>query len=162
MSSFTFRQSVVLLFERVRTLTGRGSEVLAPRPRRRGAVAEVHPVEVPPEDELLAVALLEAAGHHQFLDLAAGRLVLAVEEHVAHVLLGDGGAALADATRAHVGAGRPDDGLEIDAGVVPEPFVLDGDHGVVDQRRNVLEGHVGAVLLTPQVGDHLPVAIDDP
>ena len=50
---------------------GRGTEVGAgSRLDAVGAVAEVHPVEVLLEDELLGVALLEAPSHEDLLDLA--------------------------------------------------------------------------------------------
>ena len=83
--------------------------------------------------------LLEPAGHEDLLDLAAGGLVGPFEEDVADVLLGDGRAALADAAGVDVGPCRPQDRLEVDPGVVPEAFVLDGDDRVVDDLGNLLE-----------------------
>ena len=142
-------------------LAGRGAEVLPGGGLDPvGAVAEVHPVQVVQQDEVLGEVLLEAPGHEELLDLARRGLLGAVEEHVADVLLGDGGTALADPARGHVRAGRPQDGLEVHSVVLVETLVLDGHDRVADDLGDELQmGHVGAALLAAQLGDERSVAV---
>ncbi len=120
-----------------------------------GAPAEVHGVEVAGEDLLLGDLLLELDGHHRFFDLAGGGL-LGGEVLLLHVLLGDGGAALAHTLVAQVGHGGAGDAHGIDAAVLEEVAVLGRHHGVAQDRRDLLVGDqhpvLGAVELRHGVG----------
>ena len=127
-----------------------------------GAVAEVHGVEVLEEDEVLGVLVLEAQGVPELLELPGGGLLGVLDDRQLDVLLGDRGTALADAAGLEVGAGGPDDGLQVDAVVLVEALVLDGDDGVADQFGDLVEGPgAGAVLRGDQGGDERAVAGDD-
>ena len=115
-----------------------------------GAVAEIDPVEVALKDELFGVALLETQRHEQLLDLAAAGVFAAIQEDVADVLLGDGRPAFADPAGADVGPSGAQDRFEVDAVVIPETLVFNRDHCVLHDLGDVCDGHVGAVLFSPQ------------
>ena len=129
--------------------------VAEPGPRRGlhavGAAAEVHGVEVAGEDLLLGDLLLELDRHHRFLDLAGGGL-LGREVRLLHVLLGDGGAALADALAPDVAVRGPGDAHGVDAAVLEEVPVLGGQHGVAQHRRDLVVGDQDAVLGAVELG----------
>ena len=125
-------------------------------------MAEVHGVEVLEEDEVLGVLVFEAQGVPELLELPGGGLLGVLDDRQLDVLLGDRGTALADAAGLEVGAGGPDDGLQVDAVVLVEALVLDGDDGVADQFGDLVEGPgAGAVLRGDQGGDERAVAGDD-
>ena len=127
-----------------------------------GAVAEVHGVEVLEEDEVLAVLVLESQRVPELLELPGGRLFGVLDDRQLDVLLGDRRAALADATRLEVGAGRPDDGLQVDPVMVVEAFVLDGDDGVADELGDLVEATGAcAILGSDKRGDEGAVPGDD-
>ena len=122
-----------------------------------GEVAEVGVVQVAGQDVLLGLLMLGGHRHPQLVQLAAQRLRvrglqgLAVfrllrleQEHVLHVLLRDGGAAL-DRLVLEVVHRGPDGAAQVDRAVLPVPRVLDGDDRV---------RHVGRDLV---VADRLPV-----
>ena len=114
------------------------------------AVAQVHGVQVLQQDEVLAVLVLQPGGVPDLLQLAAGRLFGIADDGQLHVLLRDGGSALADASLLQVGACRPDDGLQVEAVVDVEALVLDGDDGVADHLGDLVQG-AGA---GPVLGGH--------
>ena len=58
------------------------------------ALAEIDEIHVLLENELLGVLVFKLAGESQLLNLAAGRLIGAIQEHQPHILLGNGGTAL--------------------------------------------------------------------
>ena len=127
-----------------------------------GAVAQVHGVEVLQQDEVLAVLVLEAGGVPDFLELSASRLFGITDDGQLHVLLGDGRAALADTASLQVCPCGPDDGLQVDAIVDVEPFVLDGDDGVTDHPGDFEQGAgAGPVLWGYEGGDGAAVAGND-
>ena len=118
------------------------------------AVAEVHGVQVLEEDEVLAVLVLEPQCVPDLLELAGGGLLGVFDDRQLDVLLGDRGAALADAARLQVRAGCPDDRLEVDPVVGVEALVLDGDDGVAHELGDFVEAAgAGAVLWSDQGGD---------
>ena len=112
----------------------------------RAALAQVHVVQVELEDLVLRRLALEDERHVLLGQLSLQRL-LGRQEEVLDQLLRD--RAAADQVRpiaAHVGddgAHRPDD---VDAGVVVEAAVLDGEHRLNHARGNRGERHAPALL----------------
>ena len=114
--------------------------------RERAALPEVDVVQVHLEDLILRDPALEDERHVLFGQLAAQRL-LRRQEEVLHQLLRDGAAAdqvllLAAQVRDH----RADGANQIDAGVVVEAAVLDGEDGLDHARRNGRERHLPTLL----------------
>ena len=126
-----------------------------------GAVPEVDRVEVQLEDPRLRVPLLELEGEHGLADLPAGA-ALPPDQLVLHVLLGDGRATLLDPAVGGVGPEGADDGLGVDTAVLPEAGVLYGDHGVLQEPRDLGQGHALPVLLGVERGDEGAVRGVDP
>ncbi len=94
-----------------------------------GAGAEIDPVQIEGEDLLLGELGLQPHRQHQFLGLAPGGLG-GGQEQVAGKLLGDGRAAPERAVLVgQVIEARPDDAPGVEAEVVVELAVLDGDEG---------------------------------
>ena len=131
------------------------------RPRRLldavRAVSEVDRVQVRREDAVLAPALLELPGERRLPHLARER-PLVPDVRVLDELLGDGGAAFDDRLLAHVGPERAGDPAQVDALVVEEALILDGDDRLAHDRRDVLGRHQHAVLVASQNGEH-PLAV---
>ena len=102
-----------------------------------GAAAQVDGVQVVLQDPLLGGLALQPQGQVLLLDFpldfvqrralrrAGGEYVVLDE------LLGDGAGALRQSAGGQVPPGGPGDTPEVDAGVLPEPLVLDGDEGVL-------------------------------
>ena len=88
-------------------------------------VAEVHLVEIQLEDLLFRELTLDAGGENRFLQLAAIRLV-ARKEALPRELLGNGAAAFGAAPFAHVAERSRSDADEVDAGVIEEALIFDG------------------------------------
>jgi hypothetical protein len=93
-----------------------------------GAGAEIDPVQIEREDLLLGELGLEPHRQDQLLHLAADVLIVA-EEEVARQLLGDGRGALGVAALAQVDEHHADHADRVEAEVVVEAPVLDGDEG---------------------------------
>lgn len=159
---------------RNRQLVGRGVEVrLGGGTDAVGLVAQRHDVEVAGEDLVLAHLLLELQRDPRLAHLAADRrlggllpgLLLVVgaehERHVVlHVLLGERRRALRRPT-VHTGlGGGTGDALPVDALVLVEPFVLNGQDRALHGVRDVLGLQRDAVLVV-QVGDRLAVHVLD-
>ncbi len=122
-----------------------------------GAVAEEDLVQVQLEDLVLAELALHLQRQQHFLELAE-IAVLVAEEEVARDLLGDGAAA------GHAlvagGGGQPDrarDAAPVQADVLVEVRVLDGDHGVAGLDRDIPDGD-GVTAVLAELGDELAVA----
>jgi hypothetical protein len=96
-------------------------------------VAEVDLVEVELEDLFLAVHPLDARRQEQLLDLAAVVLV-GGQEALSRQLLGNRAAALRFPAVPDVGDGRRCDAHQIEAAVLVEPLVLDGNQRLRDIR----------------------------
>ena len=114
-------------------------------------VAEVHLVQVQLEDLILRVLGLELGGDDDLLQFAADRLV-ACEETLARELLGDGAGALRPPSFAQVRerrAGNPD---QVHAAVLVEALILDGHDGLHQERRDLGERHLEALLLEDREG----------
>ena len=112
----------------------------------RAVLAQVHLVQVQLEDLVLAQPALEDERHELLLELAPERL-LRREDHVLDQLLGD--RAPADQVRpvaAQVGEERAGGADRVDAGVLVEPAVLDGEHRLDEVGRDGAERHVAALL----------------
>ena len=118
-----------------------------------GAVAEVDRVQVGGEDPVLRPALLELPGERGLLELAADRALL-LRVLVLDELLGDRRAALDDVLRADVGPDRAGHALDVDALVLPEAAVLDGDDRLLHHGRDLLRTHQDAALGAAQDGEH--------
>ena len=115
-----------------------------------GALPEVDGVEIELEDVVLLVFFLQLEGAHDLLDLALdGGLVLA--RQVFDELLGDGRAA-AEVVPEMQDIVEPgaDGALPVDAVVLIEGGVLDGDEGLLQLLGDVVEVHPDAVLATVQ------------
>ena len=110
------------------------------------AAAQVHAIEVELEDLFLGQEDLEHHGQRRFLRLAGERARVGEVER-ARELLRDGAAALFAGARSQVEDGGAGDGDGIDAGVVVEAVILDGDDGVLEVGGDLLEGHVLPLLV---------------
>src|SRR5947208_1899541 len=100
-----------------------------------GVISVVHLVEVGRQDPLLRPLPVELRGEARFLELALHRpLVRDVE--VSDELLCDRRAALDDPPRPDVGDRGTRDALGVDAAVLVEAAVLDGDRRLADPRRH--------------------------
>ena len=122
------------------------------RLRPVGAVAEVHGVQVLREDlvlrELLldldreqglADLLLDRAGRHDVLLHAVRVLDVLARVDVLHELLGDRRGADHGLALHEVGPRGADDAAHVDAGMLVEPGVLGGEHGVLEVVRDLLQ-----------------------
>ena len=128
-----------------------------------GRRAEGSDIEVPLEDLLLGVPLLQGQCVLDLTDLAGGRaggrgrlrrrVVLldgGLHQDVADVLLGQSRCSLGPAVG--VGDDGADDAGRIDALVLVEALVLHGDDGVLHDGRDLVQGHDDAVLRV-ELGD---------
>ncbi len=116
------------------------------------AVPQIDGVEVPGQDlilrerlleldreERLADLLLDGAGrHHVFLG-AVRLLDVAARVHLFDELLGDGGSALDGLVLHQVDPGGAEDADRVDARVLVEAVVLDGDHRVAEGLGHLIE-----------------------
>ncbi len=142
---------------------GRGLDAVGARP-------EVRDVEVALEDLVLGEDPLQGHGVTQLLELAAdgaracGRRLLgggrALDEHVLHVLLGQGRTALRAAVARRVADRRAQEAAGIDAAVVVEAPVLDGDDRLAHHERHCGQRYLDAVLLVDG-RDHRAVRRED-
>ncbi len=131
------------------------------------AGAEVDPVQIEGEDLFLGEFQLQPDGQHQLLHLAL-QVLIGGQEQVFGQLLGDGRAALDDASGLEIQGHGPAHADGVEAGVVIETPVLDGDEGgghIVGQGVQIdRRGHLGAAHRNQgagavQVGDR-GLAID--
>ncbi len=129
---------------------------------------EEHDIEVALEDLVLGVLLFQFDGELHLAHLVADALLPAEDDligsvrgqqglvdHVRHVLLGQRRCAL-PAAAGQVGCERPENPLRVDAGVLVEAAVLDGDNRVPDVGRHLVQPDLHAVL-REEGGDQLPV-----
>ncbi|MNX71375.1 hypothetical protein D3C86_1026890 [compost metagenome] len=124
-------------------------------------VAPVDLVQVHLQDLGLGVAVLDLDGKPGVGDLAPPALVVGQKE-VLGELLRDGARALGLAALGEVREGGAGDALEVDAVVVVEAVVLDGDDGLDQGLGDLAEGHDLAVLLAVDVGEQVPLGVVDP
>ena len=126
------------------------------------ALAEIDEIQIFLEDELLGVLIFKLASESQLFYLAAGRLVGAIQEHQPHILLGDGGTAFRHAAFVQIGKPRSQDGSQINAAVLPETLVFNGDHGVLEDGGHFVKGfNVHTMLLASEKGDLFAVFVVD-
>ena len=111
-----------------------------------GAVAQEDLVHVDLEDLVLAEIALQLERQHHLVDLACEGL-FGREVDVARHLHGDGGSALA-ACLAEVGQAGTHHADIVDAVVLVEARILDGQHGILHDGRNFVERHVTAAFFT--------------
>ena len=132
-----------------------------------GAGAKIDPVQIQGEDFLFGEFHLQPDRQHQLLDLALDVLVRG-QEQVLGQLLGQGRAALDHPPGAHVGGHGPAHADRVEAGMVIEAPVLDGDEsrghivgqGVQIGRRGLLgAAHRDQGAVAVQIGDR-GLAID--
>ena len=123
-----------------------------------GAVTEVGRVQVAEEDLVLGQLPFEPGGD-QGLPQLAGHVALTGRVGVLDVLLGDGRAALDDLALLEVDQRGPDQALGVDALVLPEALVLDGDDRVLHHLGDVpvADGH--GQLEGPELGDLVAVGV---
>ena len=125
-----------------------------------GPIAEPDRVQVLLEDEPLGVGALELNGEARLLDLPLD-VLLGTEECVLHVLLGDGRAALGDLAGSGRLARSAEDALGVDPVVLPEAFVFDRHHGVLEDPRNLVEWEGLPPFLAGQLSDEGAVGGED-
>ena len=131
-----------------------------------GVQPEIHDVEVPGEDLVLAVGVLERQRQTGLADLAGQRLlggrvaplvaVRRLQQGLLDQLLGQGGAALLHLPRRHVPDQCARRALHVHATVLVEAGVLDRDHRLPHDPGDLVARHRRAVLLV-EVRDHLAV-----
>jgi hypothetical protein len=109
-------------------------------------VAEVDLVEIQLEDLVFRIARFQLRGQDHFLELALERLVER-QKALSRQLLGDRAAPLGAAALSEVGDHRSADADDVDAAVVVEPLVLDGQNGADQIRRDLIERHFYPLLL---------------
>ncbi len=126
------------------------------------ALTEVHVVEVQLEDIVLRGARLEDHRQKLLLELAPVRF-LRRQEEVLHELLGERAAAnQVRPVAPDVRDDGPDDPDRVDAGVIVEAPVLDGEHRLDHLLRNQRERHSAALLAAgrDERGQQGPVELD--
>ena len=121
------------------------------------AVAEVDRVQVGGQDPVLRPLLLELPRERRLLQLAAERALLA-GEGVLDELLRDRRAALHDLLVRDVGPERAQDAVQVDAVVLEEALVLDGDDRLLHHVGDLARGDDLAVLGAAEDREDLPVA----
>ena len=112
-----------------------------------GAVAEVDRVEVLGEDLQLRPVVGQVERQRRLLQLLEDRAVRLLPQRVLDELLLDRGCALHRALVQHVGHERPRQRAQVDAAVGHEALVLDRDHRVAHDRRDLLLGEEDLVAL---------------
>ena len=131
-----------------------------------GVLPEVDDVEVAGEQLVLAVGLLQRQGQPGLAQLATQRLLgggdplllgrRRLQQGLLDQLLGERGAALLHAAGRQVGQDRAQRALHVEAGVLVEARVLDGDHRLLHDRGDLVARDRVPVLLV-EGGDHLAV-----
>ena len=124
-----------------------------------GAGAEIDPVEVEFENLGFGMLALQPEREFDFLQLALQRALLG-QEQVLGELLGQRRAALRNAAMQDVGDGRAHDAERIDAVMRIEPAVLDGDEGLRQIGRQILQRDIGAGHFAAR-RQHAAVEADD-
>ena len=123
-----------------------------------GAGAQVDLVQVIFQNLVFGVVALQQDGGDGLLDLSP-HVFLLVQEDVAGQLLGDGGSALR-LEAMQVGEHRSAQAGHVDAPVVVEAAVLNGDHRLAHHRRNGVNGAPGAAL-DEELSEGLAVLVQD-
>jgi hypothetical protein len=131
-----------------------------------GVLPEVHDVEVAGEDLVLAVGVLERQRDPRLPELAGHRLLGGrtpllgglgdLQQGLLDQLLGQRRPALLHAAGGQVGQQRAHGALDVEAVVVVEAGVLDGDHRLLHDLGDLVVLHRGAVLVV-EPGDRLTV-----
>ena len=122
------------------------------------SVAEVDLVQIELEDLVLRVGRLELRREDDFLQLAPQRLV-AREEALPRELLRQRAAALRPPAFTQVCDRRPDNPDGVDAAMVVEPLVLDGENRLPGDGRDLAQRHLNALFLEQRV-DRLVLPIE--
>ena len=117
------------------------------------AITEINGIEVLGEYSLLRPFALEVVGQRGLAQLLEHRAVSLCGERVLHELLGDRGTTLNRLTAADVLPQRAGDTRVVDALVLVETAVLDGDHGVLEVRRDVALVDEDAIEVAGELGD---------
>ena len=125
-----------------------------------GAVPEVDRVQVRRQDPVLLLALLQLPGERGLLQLA-GHGPLVFDVGVLDELLRDRRAALDDRLVLDVGRERAPDRPHVDAAVVVEALVLDGDDRLLHDRGDLVGLQDHAALLAAQHREQLALAVED-
>jgi hypothetical protein len=120
------------------------------------AVAEVHGVEVPGQDPVLAQPLLELPREVCLTDLAPDRQFV-TDVELLHELLGDRRAALDDLASGGVSVGGSQQRPHVQPRVIVEALILDRDHRVAHDIGDLPRADDHPVLARVQRGDQRPV-----
>jgi len=124
-----------------------------------GAGAEIDPVEIEFENLGLGMLALQPQRQFGFLQLALHGALLR-QEQVLGELLRQGRAALRDAAMQDVGHGRAQNAPGVDAVMRIEPPVFDGDEGLRQIGRQILQCDIGAGHFAAR-RQHAAVEADD-
>ncbi len=125
------------------------------------ALAEVDLVQVLGEDLVLRPLPLEVVCDRRLAELLQDRAAVLRGERVLDELLRDRRGALLGRAGEDVLIERPADPLEVDAAMLVEALVLDGDHRLLDDRRDLLGGEQDAALVVGQGGEALAADVVD-
>ena len=138
----------------------RGFAEIASRGRvhARRAVAEPDAVEVELQDLVLGEPPLQPKGEHQLLHLAPERAA-AGQEQVLGELLRERRAALAQAARPDVARHRSRETDGVETVVRAETVVLDGDHGLRQERAHLVERQFARA--DAAMRDEAPARVED-
>ena len=119
-----------------------------------GALAERDMVHVDLENLVLGQQALDLESQQHLVDLAS-KCFLGRQVEVARDLHRDGRCALGAVTFAEVGEAGPDHAHVVDAAVLVELRVLDGEHGVLHDLRDLGDRHEAAPLLAELAQEHV-------
>ena len=124
-----------------------------------GAGAEIDAVQIQLEDLRLGEFALQPQRQQHLLQLAMDGTLLS-EKEIFRQLLRDGGGALRHAAMQNVGDGRARDAPRIDAVMLVEAPILDGDEGLRHVARHFLQRQDGAAAVAAG-GERAAVDVDD-
>ena len=118
-----------------------------------GPAAQKDLVDVELENLRFGELLLDLQGEQDLVNLAQEGLV-GGQVKVARHLHGDGARTLGLAGRHEVGAGRPEDALDVDAAVLEEAVVLGGQDGINEGAGHLVEAHHASPFFTELPNEH--------
>ena len=124
-----------------------------------GAGAEIDAVKIELEDLRLGEFALQPDREHRLLQLAVNGALLR-QKKILRQLLRDGGGALGHAAVQDIGDERARDAVRIDAVMLIEAAVLDGDEGFRHVARQIFQGQHGAAVIAAG-GERAAMHVDD-
>ncbi len=125
-----------------------------------GAGPEIDTIQIELEDLRFRKIAFQPQREQQFLQLAVDRTFLSQKE-IFRQLLRDGGAALGHAAMPNVGDQRARDAVRVDAVMLVEAPILDGDEGLRNVVRQFFQRQNGAAPIAAG-GERMALIIHDP